>query len=142
MLQRLDMHMRWCIMQAFKRLPGIHMVVMHKPPLIRQPNRLVTAAQRLALLLTAYPVSALAQAPSTDPAAFQVSLWAASCMACHGPDGRAEGAGMAIGGRPDLLRKLLAYKSGQLPATIMHQHAKGYSDDELGRIAEYFSRLK
>jgi cytochrome c553 len=51
---------------------------------------------------------------------------------------------LTIGGRPaqDLLSKLLGYKSGKLPATIMHQHAKGYSDDELSRIADYFSSLK
>ena len=85
-----------------------------------------------------------AQAQSKDPAAFQTQVWAASCMACHGPDGRAEGTGLAIGGRPakDLLGKLLAYKSGQLKGTIMHQHAKGYSDDELARIADHFSALK
>ena len=85
-----------------------------------------------------------AHAQSKDPAVFQAEVWAASCMACHGPDGRAEGTGLAIGGRPakDLLGKLLAYKSGQLKGTIMHQHAKGYSDEELSRIADHFSALK
>ena len=114
--------------------------------LIHHRHVLATAVKRMALLATlaASPVSALAQAPAADPVAFQVSLWATSCMACHGPEGRAEGTGMTIGGRPaqDLLGKLLGYKSGQLSATIMHHHAKGYSDDELARIAEYFSRLK
>ena len=42
----------------------------------------------------------------------------------------------------DLLGKLLGYKSGQLKGTIMHQHAKGYSDEELSRIADHFSALK
>lgn len=79
-----------------------------------------------------------------DPVAFQVQIWAASCMACHGPEGRAEGTGLTIGGRPaqDLLGKMLGYKSGRLPATIMHQHVKGYSDEELSLIADYFSTLK
>jgi cytochrome c553 len=79
-----------------------------------------------------------------EPSNMQVSIWASSCMACHGPDGRAEGTGLGIGGRPadDLLGKLLGYKTGNLRATIMHQHTKGYSDDELKRIAEYFSSLK
>jgi cytochrome c553 len=85
-----------------------------------------------------------AHAQPKDPAVFQAEVWAASCMACHGPDGRAEGTGLAIGGRPakDLLGKLLGYKSGQLKGTIMHQHAKGYSDEELARIADHFSALK
>lgn len=82
--------------------------------------------------------------PPRDPAAFQVQIWAASCMACHGPEGQAEGTGLLIGGRPaqDLLGKLLAYKTGRLSATIMHQHVRGYSDDELSKIADYFSTLK
>lgn len=74
----------------------------------------------------------------------QVQLWAASCMACHGPQGRAEGTGLTIGGRDanELLGRLLAYKQGLRPSTIMSQHAKGYSDDELASIAAYFSSLK
>jgi cytochrome c553 len=96
----------------------------------------------LVLALGMGPGQAWAQAK--EPSKFQVSVWAASCMACHGPEGRAEGTGLAIGGRPvdDLLGKLLGYKSGKLNATIMHQHTKGYSDDELRRIAEHFSTLK
>jgi cytochrome c553 len=65
-------------------------------------------------------------------------------MACHGPEGRAEGTAMSIGGRPaeELSGLMLEFKAGKRPATIMHQHAKGYSDDELKRIAQYFSQLK
>ncbi len=118
------------------------MVKNHKR-LIDHPPMWAKNARCMALLAAvAWPWGTWAQAP--DPAAFQVKLWAASCMACHGTDGRAEGTGLTIGGRPapDLLTKLLGYKTGKLPATIMHQHAKGYSDDELSRIADYFSSLK
>jgi cytochrome c553 len=113
--------------------------------LIDRPREWAKKGRRMALMAAvAWPLGAWAQAPALDPAAFQVKLWAASCMACHGTDGRAEGTGLTIGGRPapDLLSKLLGYKRGKLPATIMHQHAKGYSDDELSRIADYFSSLK
>lgn len=110
------------------------------------PRVLVEKTKRITVLaiVAACPLGALAQTPKPDPAAFQVKLWAASCMACHGPDGRAEGTGLTIGGRPaqDLLGKLLGYKSGKLQATIMHHHVKGYSDDELTRIADYLSSLK
>ena len=84
-----------------------------------------------------------AQKP-VPPADFQTSVWAASCMACHGTDGRAEGTGLTIGGRPfqELYRLMLEFKNGQRKATVMHQHAKGYSDDELKRISEHFSKLK
>ena len=82
-----------------------------------------------------------ARALSAD---FQTEVWAVSCMACHGTDGRAEGVGMSLNGRSssELADLLLAYKSGQRSGTIMHQHAKGYSDDELKRIAQYFSQFK
>jgi len=75
---------------------------------------------------------------------FQAALWGASCMACHGTDGRAEGTGLTIGGREadDLYGLMLAYKAGSRTATIMHQHVRGYSDAELKRIAVYFSQLK
>ena len=83
-------------------------------------------------------------AQQQKPTDLQVSVWATSCMACHGPDGRAEGTGLSLHGRSadDLLGKLLGYKAGKLRATMMHQHAKGYSDDELRRIAAYFASLK
>lgn len=65
-------------------------------------------------------------------------------MACHGPDGQAEGTGMTIGGRPadELTGLMLGYKPGNRQGTIEHQHALGDSDDERRRIARYFSQLK
>jgi cytochrome c553 len=41
---------------------------------------------------------------------------------------------------PDLHRMLVEFKEGKRQATVMHQLAKGYSSEELRRIAEYFSR--
>ena len=74
----------------------------------------------------------------------QVRTWAATCAACHGTEGRDQGAIPAIAGRgaDTLYRALIEFKGGQRPAaTVMHQHAKGYSDDELRRIAQYFAAL-
>lgn len=82
---------------------------------------------------------AAAAQTSTD---LQARAWAASCAACHGTDGRSNSAIPAIAGQDKavLLQKLLAYKQGTLPATVMHQHAKGYTDAELERLAAHFSR--
>jgi cytochrome c553 len=98
----------------------------------------------LALLAASFSAQANPPAVARDTASLQVTVWAASCMACHGAEGHAQGGGLTIGGRPaDELRKLLlAFKRGTLKATVMHQHTKGYSDDELGRIADYFATLK
>ncbi len=80
-----------------------------------------------------------AQAQTTD---LQARAWAASCAACHGTGGASNSTIPSINGQDKqvLLTKLLAYKRDQLPATVMHQHAKGYSDAELERLADHFSR--
>ena len=44
--------------------------------------------------------------------------------------------------RAELLQTLKDFKGGKRPATIMHQHAKGYSDQQLERIADYFAKIK
>jgi cytochrome subunit of sulfide dehydrogenase len=82
-----------------------------------------------------------AQTASRD---FQAEIWAASCAACHGTDGKAQGAGLYLANKTEeeLASMLLAYKNGQRTGTIMHKHAKGYSDDELKRIARYFANVK
>lgn len=85
-----------------------------------------------------------AHAQTAAPSDLQVALWAASCMACHGTDGRADGPGLELIGRPadELTGILLAYKRGDRTGTIMHQHARGYTDDELQRIAAHFAALR
>jgi len=87
--------------------------------------------------------SSLAQ-PAPAISETDVRLWAASCAACHGTNGKAEGAGLNLAGQPAkrLYDALIAYKTDKRAATIMHQHAKGYSDLELLKIAEYFSKVK
>lgn len=74
----------------------------------------------------------------------QVRNWAAACSNCHGTDGLAQPGMPSLAGanREETTRKLLDYKAGRLPATIMHQLAKGYSDDELAQIAAYFAAKK
>ena len=92
-----------------------------------------------ALLISAGAAQAQAASSSND---FQARAWAASCAACHGTGGKSNSAIPSINGQDKqvLLTKLLAYKRDQLPATVMHQHAKGYSDAELERLADHFSR--
>jgi len=43
--------------------------------------------------------------------------------------------------RAELVRQLTAFKQGTLRATVMDQIAKGYSDEELAALADYFARL-
>jgi cytochrome c553 len=76
---------------------------------------------------------------------YKARAWAASCASCHGTDGRGGDEIPALAGRSkaDLVAVLKEFKADKRKtATIMHQHAKGYSDAQLERIAEYFSQQK
>ncbi len=92
-----------------------------------------------AALVAASPWS-LAQAP--DP--LQVRSWAASCANCHGTNGRAQPGMESLAGvaQDDIVKKMLDFKAGRRPATIMHQLAKGYSDEQITAIAAYFAAQK
>ncbi|MGQ9724707.1 MAG: c-type cytochrome [Tepidimonas sp.] len=74
----------------------------------------------------------------------QVKVWAAACANCHGTNGQAQPGMVALAGKDkdDMVKKLLDYKAGRQPATLMHQLTKGYSDDELKAIAAYFAAQK
>jgi len=71
---------------------------------------------------------------------------AATCANCHGTNGQAvKGSGMdALAGmeKAKTLQKLADFKSGDKPASIMHQIAKGYTDEQLDLIATYFAAQK
>jgi cytochrome c553 len=81
-----------------------------------------------------------AQAPS----AMQVRSWAAACANCHGTNGQAQPGMESLAGvnKDDLVKKMQDFKAGRKPATIMHQLAKGYSDDQIQAIAAYFAAQK
>lgn len=68
---------------------------------------------------------------------------AATCSGCHGTNGHSTGGMASLAGVPQqtLMQKLRAFKSGDLPATIMHQIAKGYSDEQLSLITAYFAGI-
>ena len=72
----------------------------------------------------------------------QVRVWAAACANCHGTDGRAQPGMESLAGKDDIAQKMLDFKSGRKPATLMHQIAKGYSDEQIQQIAAYFAALK
>ena len=83
-------------------------------------------------------LSGLAQAQSD---ALQIRSWAASCAACHGTDGRAQPGMESLAGanKDEMVKKMLDFKAGRKPATIMHQLSKGYSDEQIVAIAGYFA---
>jgi cytochrome c553 len=92
-----------------------------------------------ALLATGYT------APSWAQDAVQARNLASACFTCHGTDGRSVGGippSLAGRDRHDLLQAMKDFKAGKRPATIMHQQAKGYTDQELEILAGYFASVK
>ena len=70
---------------------------------------------------------------------------ASACAICHGTDGRAvtkEIISLAGRSRDDLAAQLRAFRDGRRPATVMHQIAKGYTDEQIDALAAYFSAQK
>ncbi|MFN3986840.1 MAG: c-type cytochrome [Rhodocyclaceae bacterium] len=69
---------------------------------------------------------------------------AATCANCHGTNGHAIAGASRLAGEPAdrLIRTFLEFRSGDRPATIMHQIAKGYTDEQIRLIADYFAAQK
>lgn len=82
--------------------------------------------------------------PATPISDKDVRIWASSCAACHGTHGKAEGAGFTLAGKPykELYSELSQFKSGAREGAVMSKHVRGYSDDELKAIAQFFSNMK
>ena len=67
-----------------------------------------------------------------------------TCAGCHGTDGRSNGAIPSIAGKSaDYLNKaMLDFRDDKRPSSVMKRHAKGYSDEEIKLIADYFASKK
>lgn len=87
-------------------------------------------------------VCSWASAQAMDP--LQVRSWAAACANCHGTAGVAQSGMESLAGanKDDLYKKLIDFKTGKKPATLMHQLSKGYSDEQLQALAAWFAALK
>lgn len=69
----------------------------------------------------------------------------ATCAACHGTAGAGIGDALPrLAGQPrdKLVESMRAFRSGERPATIMHQISKGYTAQQVEAIAEYLARQK
>lgn len=69
---------------------------------------------------------------------------AANCANCHGTDGKSAGGMPSLAGldADQFMRLMKGFREGTRSATIMHQLAKGYSDEQIATLARYFSQQK
>jgi cytochrome subunit of sulfide dehydrogenase len=69
---------------------------------------------------------------------------ALTCSGCHGTSGRSAGGMPNIAGLDQayIVKQMNDFRSGARPATVMHQIAKGYNDEQIALLATYFSTQK
>lgn len=75
----------------------------------------------------------------------RATMLANTCAGCHGPNGVSHGpATPTIAGisKDYFIESMHAYASGDRPSTIMMRIAKGYSEEDIAAMADYFSKQK
>ncbi|MEO5347023.1 MAG: c-type cytochrome [Magnetococcus sp. YQC-9] len=133
-MQRKRVHM---LMLAGGLLGGLMMAV---PVMAADP---APAAPSAADAEKAAKEKALAEAAAAAPA--DAAMLANTCAGCHGTNGVSAGPSMpSIAGMPaKYLEHMMAeFKSGKRPSTIMGRIAKGYTEEETKRIADFLSKTK
>lgn len=90
-------------------------------------------------------VAAIALAMAAGYASAQDARYlAANCANCHGTDGQSVGGGGMPGlaglSRTYFIEQMNAFRAGTRQATIMHQLSKGYTDEQISAMADFFSK--
>jgi len=64
-----------------------------------------------------------------------------TCFSCHGPDGHSAGAMPSIAGKSAsyIVETLKRFRDGGKEGTVMPRIAKGFTDEEIDALANYFS---
>lgn len=106
------------------------------------PRRISRAGITTGLLLALVSGTAVA----TDAQTLYLQSLAATCANCHGTHGKSvkDPAVPGLAGRPGayIIEQMQAFRSGTREATIMHQIAKGYTDEQIRQMAAYFASQK
>ncbi len=87
---------------------------------------------------------ALAQTPDAAAQMRAGAYLAGTCANCHGTAGKSNGGLPALAGLPKdtLVQSMRDFREGKRPATVMHQLSKGYTDEQVLLMAEYFAAQK
>ncbi len=101
----------------------------------RKRNLLITSVCALALLSMATSGS------GSGPSGRTLGV---TCNGCHGTDGHSKGAVPSLAGLPagQIAQSLRDFKSGKRPSTIMGRLARGYDDEEITAVSEYFAHIE
>ena len=93
--------------------------------------------QHILALWTALALPAAVQAQDLNA----MRSLAATCANCHGTNGVSRGEVPSLAGQAaeTTVAKMAGFKSGALTATVMHQIAKGYTDEQIRQLAAFFA---
>ena len=109
-------------------------------------NHHTSPAALLGLAVLAWALCSAGSALAVDQQTLYTQSLAATCANCHGTQGKGvpEGSVPGLTGlKADYIEaQMKAFKSGERQATIMHQLAKGYSDEQIRLLAAYFASQK
>jgi len=95
-------------------------------------------------LLTLCASHVLAQGQPMTPEMRAAAYLASNCANCHGTAGRNVGSLPSLAGIPaaGFTQAMRDFREGKRKATIMHQLAKGYTDEQITAMANYFAMQK
>ena len=125
----------------------------HRDRSTSSPRKRARIGAGVFLAALAVATAAQAQAPPPTPAerygkpigsAGAPPPGASSCSGCHPASTSVDTpAGRLIGRMPaDIVAAVQAFRSGQQPATVMDRIAKGFTDDEIKAIADWYGAQK
>jgi cytochrome subunit of sulfide dehydrogenase len=99
-------------------------------------------ARPLALALAL--ILLLAPAPVIGQGRHAARDLAAACAGCHGSNGASVQGMPYLAGqsRAYIVERMHEYRTGKRPSTVMHQIARGYTDEQIEAMAAYFSAQK
>lgn len=86
----------------------------------------------------AFSATAFAAPPSAE-------MLSNACAGCHGTNGGSAGPSMpslSSQSKTAIVEAMKKFKSGERPSSIMGRLAKGYSDAEIEKMAEFFAKQK
>lgn len=74
----------------------------------------------------------------------RVRLLASTCVTCHGPNGSGQGAVPTLAGQDKayLQEAMMDQRTEKRETTVMTKYMLGFTPQEIGQLAEYFSKLK
>ena len=98
----------------------------------------------LSVLLCAPLYAADVPAPATLPQATG-EMMGNTCAGCHGTHGRlSDSAFVPLAGMKEstFIKAMTEFRSGARPATLMGHVARGYNDEQIKAMAEFFAKVK